>query len=98
MIEACEQTGSDAAGTIIECPFTFHGIRSEEIGLSPFSDNNWRFRVRDGKITDAQGNFDTSTGFSTLRWEPFERWVPTTYPDDAAVMYEDASHTHSRST
>jgi hypothetical protein len=98
MIEACVQTGSDAAGTIIECPFTFHGIRSEEIGSGPFSGNNWRFRVRDEKITDAQWNFNIDTGFSSQRWEPFERWVSTTYPDDAAVMYDDASHTHSRST
>jgi hypothetical protein len=98
MIEACVQTGSDAAGTIIECPFTFHGIRSEEVGFAPFSGNNWRFRVRDEKITDAQWNFNIDTGFSSQRWEPFERWVSTTYPDDAAVMYDDASHTHSRST
>ena len=98
MIDACVQTGSGAAGTIIECPFTFHGIRSEEIGLDPFSGNNWRFRVRDEKITDAQWNFNIDTGFSDQRWEPFERWVSTTYPDDAAVMYDDASHTHGRST
>ena len=98
MIEACVQTGSDAAGTIIECPFTFHGIRSEEVGFAPFSGNNWRFRVRDEKITDAQWNFNIDTGFSSQRWEPFEHWVSTTYPDDAAVMYDDTGHTHSRST
>ncbi|HEY5879592.1 MAG TPA: hypothetical protein VIU11_11830 [Nakamurella sp.] len=98
MVDACVQTGSDAAGTVIECPFTFHGIRSEEMGLGPFRDNNWRFRVRDEKITDAQWNFNIDTGFSSQMWEPFERWVSTTYPDDAAVMYNDASHTHSRST
>ena len=98
MIDPCGQTGSDAAGTIIECPFTFHGIRSDEVGLGPFDGNNWRFRVRDGKITDAQWNFNTDTGFSSQRWETFERWVSTTYPDDAAIIYDSAGHTHGRST
>lgn len=98
MIDPCAQTGADAAGTIIECPFTFHGLRSEEVGLGPFTGNNWRFRVRDQKITDAQWNFNIDTGFSDQRWEPFEEWVSSTYPTDAAIIYDSESHTHGRNT
>ena len=31
-------------------------------------------------------------------WEPFASWVSTTYPEDAAVMYRDETHTGVRLT
>jgi hypothetical protein len=34
--------------------------------------------------------------FSPQMWEPFAEWVSTTYPADAAVMYEDETYSGVR--
>ena len=35
-VEACSATDSSAFGTSVRCRFDWHGIRSDEIGLSPY--------------------------------------------------------------
>jgi hypothetical protein len=93
MILDCEQQDETAAGISVRCPFDFHAIRSDEIGLGPYGDNYWDLTVRDGKIVSAENTLAVMTnGFSQEMWEPFARWVSDEYPEDAAVMYSDGSH------
>ena len=40
----------------------------------------------------------SSSAFSPQVWEPFADWVSTTHPDDAAVMYQDATLSSVRLT
>ena len=47
---------------------------------------DFRFIVRDGKIVRASNEIDAAK-FSPQMWEPFAAWVSSTYPKDAAVMY-----------
>ena len=90
----CEQQGDSAAGISVRCPFDFHAIRSDEIGLGPYGDNYWDLTVRDGKIVSAESTLAVMTnGFSREMWEPFARWVSDENPEDAAVMYSDGWHT-----
>jgi hypothetical protein len=86
MLAPCEETGSSSAGTYVRCPFDFHAIRSDEIGRGPYSGSYFEFTVRDGEIVRVS-NYLEIARFSGEMWEPFADWVSTTYPEDAAVMY-----------
>lgn len=86
----CEQHDETAAGIIVRCPYEFHFIRSDEIGVGPFGDNYWDLTVRDGKIVMAVDNLPFMTnGMNTEIWTPFANWVSAEYPEDAAVMFTD---------
>ena len=67
-------------------------IRSDEIGLGPYTGNSWDLTVRNGKITSAGAVWDfMANGFSKQMWEPFAQWVSSTHPADMAVMYPDGT-------
>lgn len=96
MLESCEQQGSSASGTTLRCTFDWHGLRSDEIGLGPYS--GWfDLTVRDGAIVQALLDLDIGD-FSSQMWEPFAEWVFTTHPEDAKVMYTDESLSNQRLT
>jgi hypothetical protein len=82
-----------ATGTRVRCAFDFHAIRSEAMGFAPFTDNYWDLTITDDKVVAGSDTLAfMENGFSLLVWEPFARWVSSTYPDDAAAMYTDATH------
>ncbi|HJQ72628.1 MAG TPA: hypothetical protein VJ887_04380, partial [Actinomycetota bacterium] len=97
ILDSCEETGSSSTGTAVHCAFDFHLIRSNEIGRGPFSGSGFDVTVRDGEIVGASMFFEVE-GFSPQVWEPFASWVSTTYPEDAAVMYEDETYSGARLT
>ena len=99
LILDCEQQDETAVGVIVRCPFDFHAIRSDEIGLGPYTDNYWELNVRDGKITATRVEVPFMTnGFSREMWVPFANWVATTHPDDVLTMYTDSGKTMQRIT
>jgi hypothetical protein len=82
-INDCEQVGNSESGVSLRCAFDMHGIRSEEIGLGPYTDNYWNLTVRDGKIDKADQRMAyLSNGFSRQMWEPFAAWVRVEHPDE----------------
>jgi hypothetical protein len=87
MLDSCEETGRFAFGTVVRCTWNFHAIRSDEIGLGPYSGSYDELTVRDGEIVDVFGEIGI-TAFSRESWEPFAEWVSTNYPEDVAVMYK----------
>jgi hypothetical protein len=87
-VERCSVTGSSASGTAVRCPFDWHAIRSDEIGLGPYP-GFWEFTVRDGEIVSVSLYWEIKK-FSPQMWEPFKDWVSMTYPKDFAVMYVDS--------
>jgi hypothetical protein len=95
-ITSCE-AGTSGPDTSVVCAFDFHGIRSDEIGRGPFSGSDFTITVRDGAISQASLNWDIGK-FSPQIWEPFADWVSTTYPKDAAVMYQDGTLSNFRLT
>jgi hypothetical protein len=97
MLNSCEELGSSASGTSLRCTFDYHAIRSDEIGLGPFSGSNFLITVREGKIVRAVKTFAIEE-FSPQMWEPFADWVSTNYPEDAAAMYEDETYSGARLT
>jgi hypothetical protein len=95
-LDSCEGVGNAASGSI-RCTFDFHGLRSGEIGRGPFGGSSFDLVVRDGKIVQVSQRWEIEK-FSTQVWEPFASWVSKAHPEDAAVMYQDESHTNVRLT
>jgi len=87
ILDSCVETSSYALGTVVRCTYDFHGIRSDEIGLGPYTGSYDEITVRDGEIVDVFGHIEIAK-YSPQMWEPFAEWVSTTYPEDVAVMYK----------
>jgi hypothetical protein len=97
MLDPCKDLGSSASGTSLRCTFGYHNFRSDEIGRGPFSGSSFSLIVRDGEIVQARMDFGIDE-FSPQMWEPFAGWVSKAYPEDAAVMYGDETHSGVRLT
>jgi hypothetical protein len=92
-IRGCEHQGNSASEVSLRCAFDMHAIRSDEIGLGPYTGNYWSLTVRDGKIVSAQREVEfMASGFSDQIWEPFHAWVSIEHPDDVLAMYTDESN------
>ena len=99
IVTGCEPQGNSSSGTEVRCAYDFHGIRSHEIGLGPYSDNYWDLTVRDGEIVSVANTIAFMTnGFSQQMWEPFAQWVAMKYPDDVLRMYDNGGQTDFRLT
>lgn len=99
LLGSCQERNTSSEGTLVRCTYDYHAIRSDEIGLGPYSGSWLDIGVREGKIVLLSDNFEfTTNGFSTEMWEPFAIWVAATYPDDVTIMYTDASQTNQRLT
>ena len=86
----CMQVGPSAAGVSVNCDFDLQAVRSDEIGLGPYTGNYWRLTVRDGKIVSAQQTIAlNTTRFSHQVWGPFASWVDINHPDDVSTMFTD---------
>ena len=96
LLDSCVERAAPS-GTWVTCTFDFHGIRSDEIGLGPFSGSYFDFRILDGEIVSASWDWGT-VKFAPQMWEPFAAWVAENYPDDVAIMYLDSSQSSHRNT
>ena len=86
MGESCDELSGSTTGTSVRCTFEFHSLRSDELGLDPFSGNYFNLTVRDGQIVRASNDGDAER-FSPEVWEPFSYWMEANHPDDAAIIF-----------
>jgi hypothetical protein len=98
LLDSCEAVGSSSSATRVRCTYDYHAIRSDEMGLGPFSGSWIDFNVAEGKIVSASDNIVFEEEFSPQVWEPFAAWVAENHPDDVLVMYEDGSQSSQRIT
>jgi len=94
LTESCvEQSSTTAqtsttAGTHVVCTFDYHALRSDELGLGPYSHSTFTATIKDGKILDTELEYaDAKSGYTDEIWGPFAAWVAEAYPRDAAAMY-----------
>jgi hypothetical protein len=87
MLSSCEEAFSYALGTVVRCTWDFHAIRSDEIGLGPYSGSYDEVTIRDGEIVDVSSYIEIAK-FRRQMWKPFAEWVSTNYPEDVEVMYK----------
>jgi hypothetical protein len=90
LLDSCQELETSPSGTQVRCTYAFHAIRSDEIGLGPYSGNYYDFTLLDGEIVSVESVLSLGE-FSPQMWEPFGTWVRQTYPDDVAIMYTSAS-------
>ena len=94
---SCREESTSSAGTEVHCTFALRGMGSEHLGVGPYGGNTFDLTVLDGEITSVKEYWPfEENGFSDEMWEPFADWIQQTHPDDADVMYTDASLTEPR--
>ena len=99
LLDSCEERITSAAGVSVRCTYNYHAIRSDEIGLGPYSGSWFDLTVQDGEIVSVRGNLVfIENRFSAEMWEPFADWVAENYPDDVIVMYTGLGQTMNRLT
>ena len=91
LLDSCEQRRVTTDGIVVGCSWDFHAIRSDEMGLGPFSGSWFDLTVRDGEIVAATMNWGISE-FSPQVWEPFAAWVAENHPEDVDIMYVSFSN------
>jgi hypothetical protein len=87
MLDSCKELSTSATVARVRCTFDYHQLRSDELGLGPFSGSYFDLDVREGEIVQASKYWETE-GYSAQVWGPFASWISTNYPKDALVMYE----------
>ena len=45
LVDSCEPGTTSASGTLVRCTYDYHGLRSSEIGLGPFTGSTYRVTV-----------------------------------------------------
>lgn len=94
LLGTCEASAVTPDRVAVRCPYDYHAIRSDEMGLGPYTGSTWVFTVLDRKIVSAiNGIRFLENGFSAQVWGPFAAWLAETYPQDAETMYTDATRT-----
>jgi hypothetical protein len=92
VVKGCKRWADSKPGVSVRCDVDYHAIRSRDLGRGPFTGAQWDLVVDDGKITSAFATWPYITnGFSAQMWEPFQRWVASTHPQDVVVMYDPAA-------
>ena len=87
----CVPEGTAASGVSVRCAFDLQAVRSDEMGLGPYTGNYWRLTVRDRKIVSVQQTIALNgTRFSHQVWGPFASWVHINHPDDVETMFVDS--------
>lgn len=84
----CQEAGSTPTETFVECPYDYHGIRSAEQGLGPYTGSRFLLTIRDGVIVLVRDLIVfTENGFADQMWEPFASWLAQNYEVDGPSMY-----------
>jgi hypothetical protein len=90
LFDSCVATGATPTGMSVRCTYDYHGIRSEEIELGPYSGSWLDIAIEDGRIVSVSDEIVfMENGFSEQMWEPFAVWIARTYPEDGPIMYEN---------
>lgn len=85
----CTTLYHESVRTRVRCPFDVHALGSEQLGLGPYTNNEFIMTVQGGKIIATEIIFDyVNNGFSTQMWEPFVAWMEKHYPTDVPVMID----------
>jgi hypothetical protein len=99
LLDECVEVADTDAGTQIGCPYAYHALLSDAMGLGPYEGSAIRLTVQDGVITLFHDSLEFSgNGFSTQVWEPFSDWIVAEYPDDVATLYTTALMDQKRLT
>ena len=85
----CSQQSSSGPVASVTCTFDMNGLGSDQLGLGPYTNNDFGIVVRDGKVVMAEMHFAYGhNGFAGQMWEPFTAWLTRHYPKDLPKMID----------
>lgn len=90
LLDACEETGTSEAGVEVTCPYSYHFLRSDQLGRGPFTGNTFEVTVRDGAVARVKDDleYDANESRDTM-WNPFTFWLKENHWDDSVLMLKD---------
>ena len=79
--EPCQAGFTSVTGTRFTCPFSYHVLRSEDLGLGPFGGDTWLSAfVEDGKVTSTQLVLDYGDNGQAELFEAILAWIEQNHP------------------
>jgi hypothetical protein len=85
-LQTCQATSTTEYGTNVECPFDFHSLRSEELGLGPFGTSSISVVVDEGKVRTFRISFSDVGGGEERLYQDIGAWVRENRPGDWAFL------------
>ena len=90
MFEPCRQTTTNSVGSGVICFFSFHALRSQEVGRGPFEDATFTVWVdENGDVFDADPTWNHEYNGLAQHFEAVHTWVATKHPEDKAFLWTD---------
>lgn len=81
-VKPCETMSTSDFGTSITCPFDYHNMRSEEMGLGPFGNNLVSLVVNDGKVRSFRAAYNSDNNGDGELYRQIGAWVRENHPGE----------------
>jgi hypothetical protein len=92
-LQSCEEQFTSDAGTRVLCPFAYHILRSEELGLEPFGGSSvFNVLVAEDKVVSAAVFFDYEDSGQGELYEAILGWIEDNH-QRAWVFMNSEDHT-----
>lgn len=85
-VQTCQETGTSPSGTPVSCPFDYHSLRSEELGMDPFGNNNLSMVVTDGVVRGLGISYNGENNGEEELYQEFGAWVRENHPGEWAFL------------
>ena len=81
-VKPCEAMSTTDYGTRIICPFDYHNLRSEQLGLGPFGNNNVNLVVGDEGVRSFQVGDNSANNGDEQLYHQIGTWVRQEHPGE----------------
>lgn len=90
-VQPCQETGSSDYGTNVVCPFDYHSLRSEQLGMAPFGENNVSVVVSEGRIRSFQVSYNSSDNGEAELYRDIRAWVLDNHREEWSFLHGSPS-------
>lgn len=90
-LEPCQEDFTGPTGTRFTCPFTYHVLRSDDLGMEPFGGDSWISAfVEDGKVSSAQVNYDYGDNGQSEHLEAIWAYIEENHPREFRILDQNS--------
>ena len=90
-VQPCQETGSSDYGTSVVCPFDYHSLRSEQLGMAPFGENNVSVVVTEGRIRSFQVSYNSSDNGEAELYRDIRAWALDNHREEWPFLHGSPS-------
>ncbi len=94
-MQPCQELSTAPVGTTVGCPFDYHVLHSEQLGLGPCTNNIFTVLVADGKVVSVEPLYEFGTNGQLDLFEAIGAWVRENHLGDWASMESADGHTRA---